>query len=258
MNYVQYEIKGRIGYITICRPQELNALNRAVMTELDAAFSQINVADIRCILLSGAGNKAFVSGADIAEMQAMNKAEAQALSATGNEIYRRIENLPIPVIAAVNGFALGGGCELALACDIRIAGENAVFGQPEVALGITAGYGGTQRLARLVGLGKAKELLFTGRRVKAQEALTIGLVNAVFPADTLMSEAKKVAHQIAANAPIAVRLTKEAVTKGSAMRFDEALALESKCFGACFETADQREAMAAFLEKRTPNAFENR
>lgn len=258
MKYIQYEGKDQIGCVTISRPQELNALNRAVLTELDAVFSHIDTDIVRCVLLTGAGERAFVAGADIGEMQPMHRDEAYVFSTMGKEIFRKIELFPVPVIAVVNGFALGGGCELTLACDMRIAGENAIFGLPEVTLGITPGYGGTQRLARLIGLSKAKELLYTGRKIQAQEALLIGLVNAVFPAQELREGAEKIARQIAANAPIAVRATKRAVTEGYDLPLCEALAPESECFAACFESADQKEAMAAFLEKRKPNAFENR
>ena len=212
----------------------------------------------RCVIITGAGEKAFVAGADIAEMSGLTKAEGKAFGKKGNDIFRKIETLPVPVIAAVNGFALGGGCELAMSCDIRIASENAVFAQPEVSLGITAGFGGTQRLARTIGVGKAKELLYTTSKVKAPEALALGLVNAVVPLESLMDEAMKLAEKIARNAPIAVRATKKAINDGLQVSIDEGVAIEEELFGSCFETQDQQNAMKAFVAKEKPAPFENR
>ena len=212
----------------------------------------------RCVIITGAGEKAFVAGADIAEMSGLTKAEGKAFGKKGNDIFRKIETLPVPVIAAVNGFALGGGCELAMSCDIRIASENAVFAQPEVSLGITAGFGGTQRLARTIGVGKAKELLYTTSKVKAPEALALGLVNAVVPLENLMDEAMKLAEKIARNAPIAVRATKKAINDGLQVSIDEGVAIEEELFGSCFETLDQQNAMKAFVAKEKPAPFENR
>ena len=191
-------------------------------------------------------------------MSGLTKAEGKAFGKKGNDIFRKIETLPVPVIAAVNGFALGGGCELAMSCDIRIASENAVFAQPEVSLGITAGFGGTQRLARTIGVGKAKELLYTTSKVKAPEALALGLVNAVVPLENLMDEAMKLAEKIARNAPIAVRATKKAINDGLQVSIDEGVAIEEELFGSCFETLDQQNAMKAFVAKEKPAPFENR
>ena len=258
MGYIKYEQKEFIGVLTIDREKALNALNSEVLTELDAAIDAIDLDATRCLIITGAGEKSFVAGADIGEMSGLTKAEGEAFGKKGNDVFRKIETLPIPVIAAVNGFALGGGCELSLACDIRIASENAVFAQPEAGLGITPGFGGTQRLARTIGIGKAKEMLYTCGRVKAPEALQLGLVNAVYPAEQLMEEAMKLAGKIAANAPIAVRACKKAVGDGIHLDMDSALVVEEKLFGSCFETEDQRNAMTAFVEKRKPEPFVNK
>ncbi|NLJ30818.1 MAG: enoyl-CoA hydratase [Clostridiales bacterium] len=258
MNYIQYEQKDLIGVLTIDRPKALNALNSEVLAELDQALNEIPMDETRCLIITGAGEKAFVAGADIGEMSGLTKAEGRAFGEKGNAVFRKIETFPIPVVAAVNGFALGGGCELSLSCDIRIASENAVFAQPEAGLGITPGFGGTQRLARTIGVGKAKEMLYTCGKVKAAEALALGLVNAVYPADQLMEEALKLAGKIARNAPIAVRACKKAVNEGLQVDIDSAVAIESEQFGGCFETEDQKNAMTAFCEKRKPDPFVNK
>lgn len=258
MNYVQYEQNGFVGIITIDREKALNALNSEVLSELEAAVDGVSTENTRCLIITGAGQKAFVAGADIAEMSNMTKEEGQMFSAKGNAVFRKIEKLPIPVIAAVNGFALGGGCELSLSCDIRIASENALFAQPETSLGITAGFGGTQRLPRTIGIGKAKELLYTCGKVKADEALKLGLVNAVYPSDQLMEECLKLAGKIARNAPIAVRASKKAVNDGMQVDIDSAIAIEAVQFGECFESEDQKNAMTAFCEKRKPESFVNK
>lgn len=258
MSYVKYEQKDFVGVVTIDREKALNALNNEVLCDLEAVIDAVDVDKTRCLIITGAGAKAFVAGADIAAMCNMTSEEGRAFSAKGNAVFRKIEKLPIPVIAAVNGFALGGGCELALSCDIRIASENAVFGQPEAGLGITPGFGGTQRLARTIGVGKAKELIFACRNVKADEALQIGLVNAVYPADQLMDEAMKLAKRISENAPIAVRQCKKAINMGLQMDIDSAVALESEFFAACCGTQDQRNAMTAFCEKRKHDPFINK
>ncbi len=258
MNYVKYEQNEFVGIITIDREKALNALNSEVLSELEAVIDGVSTENTRCLIVTGAGQKAFVAGADIAEMSNMTKAEGQAFSAKGNAVFRKIEKLPIPVIAAVNGFALGGGCELSLSCDIRIASENALFAQPEAGLGITAGFGGTQRLARTIGIGKAKEMLYTCGKVKADEALALGLVNAVYPSDQLMEECVKLAGKIARNAPIAVRASKKAVNDGMQVDIDSAIAIEAEQFGKCFESEDQKNAMQAFCEKRKPEAFVNK
>ena len=205
MEFITYEVEGQVGIITINRPKALNALNSAVLDELDATIDGVDLDAVRCLILTGAGEKSFVAGADIAEMSTLTKEEGEAFGKKGNDIFRKIETLPIPVIAAVNGFALGGGCEICMSCDIRICSDNAVFGQPEVGLGITPGFGGTQRLARLVGPGMAKQMIYTARNIKADEAYRIGLVNAVYPQEELMPAAKKMAAGIAKNAPIAVQ-----------------------------------------------------
>lgn len=258
MNYIKYEQRGFVGILTIDRQSALNALNGDVMNELEQALDAISLQDTRCLILTGAGEKSFVAGADISEMSTLSKADGKQFGKRGNDVFRKIEILPIPVIAAVNGFALGGGCELAMACDIRIASENAVFAQPEVSLGITAGFGGTQRLSRIIGLGKAKELLYTTAKVKAEEALRLGLVNAVYPLAQLMDECIKMAEKIAQNAPIAVRATKKAINEGMDLDMDTAIELEAELFGSCFETQDQKNAMKAFTEKLKPAPFENK
>ena len=191
MEFITYEVEGQIGIITINRPKALNALNSAVLDELDKTLDAVDQEAIRCLILTGAGEKSFVAGADIGEMSTLTKAEGEAFGKKGNDVFRKLETFPIPVIAAVNGFALGGGCEISMSCDIRICSENAVFGQPEVGLGITPGFGGTQRLARIVGTGKAKEMIYGARNIKAEEAYRIGLVNNVYPAEELMPAAKK-------------------------------------------------------------------
>lgn len=258
MSYVTYEQRGFVGVVTIDKPKALNALNSEVLGDLEKVVDAIDVDATRCVIITGAGEKAFVAGADIAEMSGLTKAEGKAFGKKGNDIFRKIETLPVPVIAAVNGFALGGGCELAMSCDIRIASENAVFAQPEVSLGITAGFGGTQRLARLVGPGMAKQLIYTAKNIKADEALRIGLVNAVYPAQELLPAAEKLAGTIAKNAPIAVRACKKAINDGLQVDMDRAVTIEEKLFGSCFETADQKEGMGAFLEKRKHEPYQNR
>lgn len=252
MEYITYEAEGQIGIITINRPKALNALNSTVLDELDKTLDGVDLENIRCLILTGAGEKSFVAGADIGEMSSLTKAEGEAFGKKGNDVFRKIETFPIPVIAAVNGFALGGGNELAMSCDIRLAADNAVFGQPEVGLGITPGFGGTQRLARLVGMGMAKQMLYAALNIDAQEALRIGLVNAVYPQAELMENALKLANKIARNAPIAVRACKQAVNEGMQVSIEEGVAIEEKLFGACFETHDQVEGMACFLSREKP------
>lgn len=258
MEYITYEAEGQIGIITINRPKALNALNSTVLDELDKTLDGVDLESIRCLILTGAGEKSFVAGADIGEMSTLTKAEGEAFGKKGNDVFRKLETFPIPVIAAVNGFALGGGCEISMSCDIRICSENAVFGQPEVGLGITPGFGGTQRLARIVGTGKAKEMIYGARNIKAEEAYRIGLVNNVYPAEELMPAAKKLASTIARNAPIAVRNCKRAINEGIQVDMDQAIVIEEKLFGSCFETCDQKEGMNAFLEKRKVDAFLNK
>ena len=249
MEFVKYEVEGAVAVVTIDRQKALNALNSQVLEELDATFKAVDVDTVRCIILTGAGEKSFVAGADIGEMSTLTKAEGEAFGKKGNDVFRMIETFPIPVICAINGFALGGGCEISMSCDIRICSDNAVFGQPEVGLGITPGFGGTQRLGRIVGVGKAKEMIYGARNIKADEAYRIGLVNNVYPLEELMPAAKKLASIIAANAPIAVRNCKKAINDGLDVGMDEAIVIEEKLFGDCFETEDQRAGMGNFLEK---------
>lgn len=259
MAFLQYAVIGQVGLITINRPEALNALNRAVLQELNEVLDAVNLGTTRCLVITGAGEKAFVAGADVAEMCCMNESEARIFSETGNALFRKIETFPLPIIAAVNGYALGGGNELALSCDIRICSDNAVFGQPEADLGITPGFGGTQRLARVIGsTSKAKELLFTCRNIKAEEALQIGLVSAVYPQVDLLAEAIKMADCIAGHAPIAIRNIKKAVNEGLDMPIEDAIQHEVNLFGNCFTTEDQKEGMQAFLQKRKERAFKNR
>ena len=249
MEFILYEVKGATGIITINREKALNALNSAVLEELDKTLDAVNLEEIRCLILTGAGTKSFVAGADIGEMSSLTKAEGEAFGKKGNDVFRKLETFPIPVIAAINGFALGGGCEIAMSCDIRICSDNAVFGQPEVGLGITPGFGGTQRLARLVSPGMAKQLIYTARNIKADEAFRIGLVNAVYTQEELLPAAEKMAAGIAKNAPIAVRNCKKAINEGLDVDMDQAIVIEDKLFGDCFETEDQKYGMAFFLDK---------
>ncbi|MEE1113735.1 MAG: enoyl-CoA hydratase-related protein [Eubacterium sp.] len=250
MGFVDYEVEGAVGIITINRPKALNALNSEVLNDLEAVFDGVDLETVRCLILTGAGDKSFVAGADIGQMSTLSIAEGAAFSKLGNDLFLKIESFPIPVIAAVNGFALGGGNELAMSCDIRICADNAIFGQPEVGLGITPGFGGTQRLARLVGMGMAKQLVYSALNIKADEALRIGLVNAVYTQEELLPAAKKLAGKIAKNAPIAVRNCKAAMSIGIEQGIADAVATEEDFFGKCFETEDQREGMANFLRKK--------
>ena len=244
------DVRDRIATITINRPDKLNALNDATIGEIGSALDAA-LADgaVGGIILTGAG-RAFVAGADIAVLAAQGAVDARERARHGQAVFRRIEMSPKPVIAAVNGFALGGGCELAMACHVRIASESAKFGQPEVKLGITPGFGGTQRLARLVGRGRALQLLLTGEQIPAAEALRIGLVNAVVPAADLMTATRTMMTQMLANAPLAIALCIEAVDRGLDMSVDEGCALEANHFGLLAATEDMREGMRAFLEKR--------
>jgi enoyl-CoA hydratase len=250
---IRYEKKNQIAFITIARPKVLNALNAPTMQELEHAFQSVrDDDDVRVAILTGEGEKAFVAGADINEFTALNAVGAEGLAARGQALFSLVENCGKPVIAAINGFALGGGDELALACSFRIASENARFGQPEIKLGIIPGYGGTQRLARLIGKGRALQIILTGDMIKADEALRIGLVNEVVAAAELMPRAEALAVKIIANAPIAARYCLEAENKGMDMTLAEGLAHEAALFGLCFATADKKEGTGAFLEKRAP------
>ncbi len=243
--------------VTISRPEALNALNREVLQNLESTITAL-AADpsLRCLVLTGAG-KAFVAGADIKEMVSMTAWEARDFALFGQRIIDLLEEFPRPVIGAINGFALGGGCELAMACDFRIAGEKARFGQPEVNLGVTPGFGGTQRLSRLVGVAQARYLLYTGEMITAQRALEIGLVQEVVPQESLLERCTAVARTIASKGPVAVSLCKSAVNNGAEMDLARGLQVEAACFAQCFATSDQSEGMAAFVEKRQPK-FENK
>lgn len=274
MDYILYEQNGNVATITINREKALNALNSQVLDELNATLDAVDLATIRCLVITGAGAKSFVAGADIGEMSSLTKAEGEAFGKKGNDVFRKIETFPIPVIAAVNGFALGGGCEISMSCDIRICSDNAVFGQPEVGLGITPGFGGTQRLARLVGAGMAKQMIYTARNIKAADAYRIGLVNEVYSAEVdadgnvvksaqevMLAAAQKMAATIAKNAPIAVRNCKKAINDGLDADMDQAVAIEEKMFGDCFETEDQKYGMAFFLDKnkeKVKEPFQNK
>lgn len=274
MDYILYEQNGNVATITINREKALNALNSQVLDELNATLDAVDPATVRCLVITGAGAKSFVAGADIGEMSSLTKAEGEAFGKKGNDVFRKIETFPIPVIAAVNGFALGGGCEISMSCDIRICSDNAVFGQPEVGLGITPGFGGTQRLARLVGAGMAKQMIYTARNIKAADAYRIGLVNEVYSAEVdadgnvvksaqevMLAAAQKMAATIAKNAPIAVRNCKKAINDGLDADMDQAVAIEEKLFGDCFETEDQKYGMAFFLDKnkeKVKEPFQNK
>ena len=253
MAYVRIAIDGPLATITIDRQEALNALSEQVMNELSRALDEVNIDAVRAVALTGAGEQAFIAGADIKEFPKLSPAGARDFALRGQAVAQKIEDLPKPVIAAVNGYALGGGCELALACHLRVAADTAIFGQPEVHLGVMAGFGGSQRLPRLVGKGMALELLTTGRRVSAQEALRIGLVNMVTSPGDLLPACGKLAAQIARGAPLAVALTLQAVNQGLDLPLSEGLANEARLFGDTFATADMREGVAAFIEKRKPN-----
>ncbi len=246
--------EGELGLLTINRPKALNALNMETLREIQLAIQEVKAQpQLKALIVTGGGEKAFVAGADIAEMKGMNSIEALNFSKLGHLTLKMIEDLDRPVIAAVNGFALGGGTELALACDFIYASENAKFGQPEVTLGIFPGFGGTQRLPRLIGKARAKELIMTGKMISAKEALALGIVNQIFPPASLMEETKKAASQIAANGAVAVRLAKMVINTGFNMDLTEACSLESYAFSIGFTTEDQKEGMTAFLERRKPN-----
>lgn len=250
--YLKIEEHENIAVMKVSAPKTLNALNTGVFKDMDDYLTKFDCNKFRVLIITGDGEKAFVAGADISEMANLNVVQGQTFGARGAAVFRKIETLHVPVIAAVNGFALGGGCELAMACDIRICSDNAKFGQPEVGLGIIPGFSGTVRLARLVGIGMAKQLIYTGKVIRADEAMRIGLVNEVVPQAELMNRAFELANQIAANAPLAVKAAKLAINAEWDMDADEAIMNESVLFGRCFSTEDQKEGMAAFLEKRKP------
>ena len=254
---IRYEKKDNIALVTIDRPEALNALNSTVIAELEQVVTELeNDGTIRAMILTGEG-RSFVAGADIGEQYPLDLDGGRRWGQRGSALFRRMEKLEFPTIAAVNGFALGGGCELAMSCDIILASEKAKFGQPEVGLGITPGFSGTQRLPRRVGIAKAKELIFSGRMVKADEAERIGLVNAVYAPEALLDGAMEMARSFAKNAPIAVKYAKACIDRGMQTDIDSGIACENELFAMCFATADQKEGMGAFLEKRTAE-FQNR
>jgi enoyl-CoA hydratase len=249
MENILFEADGAIAQLTINRPQALNALNRKTLTEIGEAIAMIG-ADVRALIITGAGDRAFVAGADIAEMQSLTPEEATRMSRLGQEVFSSIEALPIPAIAAVNGFALGGGCELAMACDLIYASSRARFGQPEVKLAVIPGFGGTQRLSRLVGPQLARELIYTGRIIDAECAHRIGLVAGVFEPTELLEACRSTALEIAKAGPLAVAAAKQAILRGADVPLSQALEMEAKAFGELFGSRDQSEGMAAFVEKR--------
>ena len=254
---IKYEVKNHIGYVTISRPEALNALNRTVLEELFDVFNRIDENDdVKAVILTGEG-RSFVAGADIAQMSTMNSPEGRAFVIYGQKVMHFMEKVEKPIIAAVNGFALGGGCELSMACDIRIASTKAKFGQPEVGLGIIPGFGGTQRLAKLVGKGMAKYLILSAETINAEEALRIGLVERVVEPEELMPFVEKLAATIASKAPLAVGIAKTVINKGDHVDLHTGCAMEAEAFGVCCGTEDQKEGMRAFLEKR-PAEFKNR
>ena len=258
MNTIRYEItENKIAIVTISRPEALNALNTQVIAELEQTVDMIEKnSDLSAMILTGEG-RSFVAGADIGEQYPLDLSQGRKWGQRGSAVMRRIEKLAIPTIASVNGFALGGGCEIAMACDIILASEKAKFGQPEVGLGITPGFSGTQRLPRRVGAAMAKELIFSGKMISAVEAERIGLANHVYPADELMNKAMEMAESFAKNAQIAVRYSKACIDRGMETGIDEGIAMENELFAMCFATRDQKEGMKAFLEKR-PASFENK
>lgn len=246
---IKYTVDGYIGRLTINRPEALNALNSEVLSELNRVLCEIKEnKDLRVLVVTGEG-RSFVAGADIKEMSTLSPLEGKAFGKKGLQVFRKLESLEIPTIAAVNGFALGGGCELAMSCDFRIASDKALFGQPETGLGILPGFGGTQRLQRLVGQGYAKYLIYTSQNIKADKALEIGLVQEVVPQDELEERVTKLAGKVAANAPVAVRLAKEAINVGGQVDIDSAIKIEENLFGLSFATEDQKDGMNAFLNK---------
>lgn len=255
LNTITYEEDGCIGVLTINRPKAMNAFNNEVVTEVYATLESLIRSDVRCLIVTGSGDKAFVAGADIREMQYLTPTQAAAFSRAGNAVMALLEDFPVPIIAAINGYAMGGGCELALSCDIRIASENAVFSFPEVSLGIIPGFGGAQRLARIIGIGKAKELIYTTNRITALEAFDAGLVNAVYPQAELMDKCMEMARKIANNAPAAVRVAKDVINKSMGMELHQSYGLEVLPFSSCFLTDDRQMAMDAFVAKRPREPF---
>ena len=258
MAFVTLEKQGHVGVVTMNRPEALNALNDQVLRDLDAVLTQAEEdTELYVLVVTGAG-RSFVAGADIGQMSGFSAVEGKAFGVYGNQVFAKLENLSKPTIAAVNGFALGGGCELSMACDIRLASEKAKFGQPETGLGITPGFGGTQRLPRIVGVSRAMELILTAKTISAAQAREIGLVSEVYPPEELMDRALELANAIAANAQVAVRQSKAAIRRGLQTDMATGAAFESEAFGLCFSTQDQKDAMNAFVNKEKFTAFQNR
>lgn len=247
--FLKVEHNEGVTVLKISAPKSLNALNSTILKELDACIGQ-ELASTRVLIITGDGEKSFVAGADISEMAHLDEPQGLEFGRLGAQVFRKIETLPIPVIAAVNGFALGGGCELAMACDIRIASSKAKFGQPEVGLGIIPGFSGTYRLPKLIGQGYAKEMIYTGKAIRADEALRIGLVNAVYEPEELMDKVMETAQKMVANAPLAIAYAKQCINESYDLIAADAIELENTAFGKCFATEDQKEGMTAFLEKR--------
>ena len=258
MSVVLYEQKDAVGVITINREKALNALNSEVLDALDQTLDQVDLETVRCLVITGAGQKSFVAGADIGEMKGFSSADGKKFGVHGGGVFLKLENMAKPVIAAINGFALGGGCELSMACDIRLASEKAKFGQPEVGLGITPGFAGTQRLPRIVGISKAMELILTAKVIGAAEAKAIGLVSEVYPPEELMPKALELANAICANAQIAVQESKRCIRMGMQTDISTGSAFEAEAFGVCCGTEDKDEGMGAFLEKRAEKHFKNK
>ena len=252
-NNLLFQVDGAVATVTVNRPKALNALNGETLEELLGCFQELGKDEsVRAVIITGSGEKAFVAGADIAFMEKLDALTARRFALLGQHVLNTIENLPQPVIAAINGFALGGGCELALACDIRLASDNAKFGQPEVNLGVLPGFAGTQRLPRLIGKGPAAELLYTGNMIDAAEAFRLGIANRVVPQDQLLPTCREMAEKIASRGPVAVRLCKDAVNSGMEMDLARACQYEADQFALCFTSVEQKEGMRAFLEKRPP------
>jgi len=252
-NFLKIENEGGITVLKISAPKSLNALNSTILKELGHFVENIDTCATRVLIITGDGEKSFVAGADISEMANLDEKQGYEFGKLGAKVFRCIETLPIPVIAAVNGFALGGGCELAMSCDIRISSNKAKFGQPEVGLGIIPGFSGTYRLPKLIGQGYAKEMIYTGKVIRADEALRIGLVNAIYEPQELMPAAIEMAKKMLNNAPVAISLAKQSINDNYDLDAKDSLELENKLFGKCFSTKDQKEGMAAFLEKRNAN-----
>lgn len=256
MNYENILLSDKDGIVTVTinRPKMLNAFNTETLLELESVFKELENENTNVVIITGAGDKAFVAGADVLAMSTMTSEQAKnSVAKLGQRVFERIENFPNPVIAAVNGYALGGGCELAMVCDIRIASNTATFGLPEINLGIICGWGATQRLVRLIGIGQAKELLFLGKTIDTDYAEKIGLVNGVVPADKLLNEVMDLAYQLSKKPPVALTLLKKAINKSSNVLLPEGLQFETECFSKCFATQDQKEGMDAFLNKRKPS-----